>query len=73
VQGALSDYNQAIFLNPKDADGYNNRAFLKYTKLKDRMGAIQDLRQAALLYREQGNTQNLQKIINILQQLGATE
>jgi tetratricopeptide (TPR) repeat protein len=73
VQGALSDYNQAISLNPNDADVYNNRALLKYTKLKDRMGAIQDLRQAALLYREQGNTQNLQKIINILQQLGATE
>jgi tetratricopeptide (TPR) repeat protein len=73
VQGALSDYNQAISLNPNDADAYNNRSSLKYTKLKDRIGAIQDLRQAAVLYREQVNTRKLYKIINILKQLGVTE
>jgi Flp pilus assembly protein TadD len=73
VQGALSDYNQAISLNPNDAAAYNNRSSLKYTKLKDRIGAIQDLRQAVVLYREQVNTRMLYKTIRILHQIRATE
>jgi tetratricopeptide (TPR) repeat protein len=73
IQGALADYNQAILLNPKFSEAYNNRAILKYIKLNDRTGAIQDFRQAARLFREQGNNQNAQLVIELLQQLGATE
>jgi tetratricopeptide (TPR) repeat protein len=73
MQGALADFNQAILLNPKYSAAYYNRASLKYTDLNDRAGAIQDFRQAARLFREQGNTQNLQRVIEALQQLGATE
>jgi S1-C subfamily serine protease len=72
-QKSLADYNQAIVINPKDSEAYYNRAILKKDKLNDIQGAIQDLRQAARLFREQGNTQNLQLAIGLLQQLCATE
>jgi hypothetical protein len=42
-------------------------------KLNDRTGAIQDLRQAVRLYREQGRTQDAQKAIELLRQLGINE
>jgi tetratricopeptide (TPR) repeat protein len=73
LQGALSDYNQAIALSPKYAEAYNNRADLKYNKLKDKAGATQDFRRAAQLFRAQGQTQNLQRAIANLKELGATK
>ena len=73
IQGALADYNEAIVTNPKNSEAYSNRAVLKYTKLKDRTGAIQDFRQAARLFREQGRTQDSQRLIDVLQLLDATE
>jgi tetratricopeptide (TPR) repeat protein len=70
--GALADYNQAISLDSKFAYAYLGRAQLKIYK-KDKQGAIQDLRQAAKLLREQGDTQRLEIVVNALQQLGSTE
>ncbi|MFA9201943.1 MAG: tetratricopeptide repeat protein [Candidatus Nanopelagicaceae bacterium] len=70
---ALADYNKAISLNPKLASAYYNRGLLKFQKLNDRTGAIQDFRQAARLFREQGNNQGYQLAIKSLQALGATE
>jgi tetratricopeptide (TPR) repeat protein len=72
-KGALADFDRAITLNPQSASTYNNRGILKYLKLNDKAGAIQDFRQAANLFRAQGQTQNLQKAIEILRRLGATE
>jgi tetratricopeptide (TPR) repeat protein len=72
-QKSLADYNQAIKINPKNPDLYHNRATLKLKKLNDRTGAIKDLRQAARLYREQGNTQRLKIVIDALRQLGVAE
>jgi tetratricopeptide (TPR) repeat protein len=72
LQGALADYNQAISLNPKYSDAYNNRAVLKYL-LKDQPGAIQDFRQATKLFREQGNSNGLQRVLKVLRALGVTE
>ncbi|WP_310424319.1 tetratricopeptide repeat protein [Chamaesiphon sp. VAR_48_metabat_135_sub] len=48
-RGALADYNQAIALNPKDAEAYNNRGVLKYQKLNDVQGALADYNQAIAL------------------------
>jgi tetratricopeptide (TPR) repeat protein len=73
IQGALSDYNQAILINPKYSKAYFNRAILKEDKLNDQTGAIRDFRQAARLYREAGQTQDLKDAIEALQKLGATE
>jgi tetratricopeptide (TPR) repeat protein len=73
AQGALADYNKAISINPKLAEAYYNRGFLKDEKLNDRQGAIGDLRTAARIFREQGQTQNLQRAIAVLRKLGATE
>jgi tetratricopeptide (TPR) repeat protein len=72
-QRSLADYNQAIIINPKYSGAYGNRGILKYDKLNDRTGAIQDFRQAARLYREEGDNHSAQIAIRALQQLGATE
>jgi Tfp pilus assembly protein PilF len=72
-QGALVDFNKAIQINPQFTNAYGARGQLKATKLNDRPGGITDLRQAASLARAQGNTQILQTILGILNQLGATE
>jgi tetratricopeptide (TPR) repeat protein len=72
-QKSLSDYNQAIIINSKFSLAYYNRALLKANNLNDRTGAIQDLRQAARLFREQVRTQDSQRAIEALRQLGATE
>jgi tetratricopeptide (TPR) repeat protein/S1-C subfamily serine protease len=72
IQGALADYSQAISIDPKYAKAYNSRALMKY-KMNDREGSIQDCRQAARLFREQGNNQGLQDAIDNLKLLGATE
>jgi Tfp pilus assembly protein PilF len=73
IQGALTVYHSAISINPKFSEAHYNRALLKKNKLNDRPGAIQDFRQAAKLFREQGNTQNSQLAIENLRLLGATE
>jgi tetratricopeptide (TPR) repeat protein len=72
ISGALADYNKAIELDPQFAITYVNRAYLKRDKIRDRKGAIQDFQQAANLYRQQGNTEDLQEAIDRLDELGAT-
>lgn len=72
-QGAIADYSQAISINPKNSMAYYNRALLFENKLNDRIGAIQDFRRAAQLYREQADINSLRAAISDLQRLGATE
>jgi tetratricopeptide (TPR) repeat protein len=72
-QGALADFNQAILINPNYSRAYMNRALLKKNELNNRVGAIQDFRQAAKIYRERGQIANLNEAISELQQLDATE
>jgi tetratricopeptide (TPR) repeat protein len=48
IQGALSDYDQTILINPKYSLAYLLRAMLKYTKLNDIQGALDDFNQAII-------------------------
>jgi tetratricopeptide (TPR) repeat protein/V8-like Glu-specific endopeptidase len=48
-QGALTDYNQAISLNPTYVFAYNNRGNLKHEKLNDFQGALADFDRAISL------------------------
>jgi tetratricopeptide (TPR) repeat protein len=48
-QGALNDYNQAIQLDPKYANAYNSRGFLKENQLGDTAGALADYNRAIQL------------------------
>ncbi len=47
-QFAIEDYNQAIALNPQDADAYNNRGYTYYL-LKKYEEAMEDFNQAIAL------------------------
>jgi tetratricopeptide (TPR) repeat protein len=69
---SLIDLNKAIALDPKFPEAYYNRAILK-KRNKDQAGAVQDLREAAKLYRAQSKTRELQTAIDFLRELGATE
>jgi tetratricopeptide (TPR) repeat protein len=48
-QGALADYNRAIQLAPDSPLVYNNRGFLKDSKLQDYKGALADYNRAIQL------------------------
>jgi tetratricopeptide (TPR) repeat protein len=66
---ALSDFNKAININPREAQAYANRGVLYYS-LQEREKAIRDLRQAAELFRQQGDA-FYEEIMEVLRQLGA--
>ncbi|MDD1428124.1 tetratricopeptide repeat protein [Dolichospermum sp. ST_sed9] len=66
--GAIADYNQAITINPQLAVAYNNRGLAK-SESGDKAGAIKDLETAKQLYQQQGNTQNAQRVQEILNKL----
>jgi tetratricopeptide (TPR) repeat protein len=74
LSGALEDYNLSIQLeriSVERATIFYNRGLLKQ-RLNDREGAIQDLSQAAKLYKEQGKTEDYQDALNQLQKMNAT-
>jgi tetratricopeptide (TPR) repeat protein len=73
VAGAIASYDRNVSLNPDASGAYYNRALLKKNKLNDRVGAIQDFRRAAQLYKSWGESENFKLSISHLQDLGATE
>ncbi|NES22582.1 MAG: tetratricopeptide repeat protein [Symploca sp. SIO3E6] len=52
---AITNYNQAIKINPEYALAYYNRGYT-YSKLGNKQKVIQDFKKAAKLYAKQGNT-----------------
>jgi tetratricopeptide (TPR) repeat protein len=68
LRGAFADYDMAIAINPEFASAYLDRGIKKF-KLKDKDGSLQDFRSAARIYKKQGDTKNLNDIIDRIQYL----
>jgi tetratricopeptide (TPR) repeat protein len=72
-RGALADYNRAISLEPNLAVAYGGRSELKHNRLNDKAGAIADARQAARLFKQQGDMENYQIAIRLLKKWQQTD
>jgi tetratricopeptide (TPR) repeat protein len=73
ITEALADLNKAIELDPQLATAYYNRGLCQEHSYQDRSAAIKDFRQAASLYRQQGDMSSVGEAIDRLNELGATE
>ena len=67
-QAAIQDYNQALKINPNNADAYYNRGNA-YATLGDKFQAISDFQQAAKIYQQQGNNETYQDALNRIRKL----
>ena len=65
---AVENYTQVIRRNPKVADNYNKRALARFV-LGDKQGTIQDLKQAANLYLNQGNQKKYQQTLETIREI----
>ena len=59
-EGAISDYKEAIHLNPNYSAAYYNRGLIKRERGK-RQEALADFRKSLKLYQQQGNTEGYNK------------
>jgi tetratricopeptide (TPR) repeat protein len=66
-RGAVSDFDRAIALNPQDAETYCNRGTAKLA-LGNKQQGIADLQKCAQLLRQQGQTADYQKILEMIRQ-----
>ena len=69
LNGALSDLNTALELNPDDASDLYKRGLLK-SSLNDDKGALEDLRKSADVYLQAGDTANHQNVLAAIEQSG---
>jgi Trypsin-like peptidase domain len=72
IQGEINDYSKIITIDPKFADAYYRRG-LRRRDLHNNNAAVQDFRQAAKLYRAQGDTKQLKGTLRELKELGFSE
>jgi len=70
-QGTLTDFDQVVRLVPQDPSAYYNRGVMR-RDLGDRQGAIQDLQTSANIYQQQGNTNQYQKAMQVIQRIQAS-
>jgi tetratricopeptide (TPR) repeat protein len=66
---ALSDYSKSITLNPEYPFPYQGRGLLKYEKLGDKKGGLQDLKTAAEIYQRQGDKNKAEELMKLYQKL----
>jgi tetratricopeptide (TPR) repeat protein len=67
---AISDYNKSIALNAEYPFPYQGRALIKYEKLGDKKGGLQDLKTAAEIYQRQGNKSKFDELMGLYKKLG---
>jgi tetratricopeptide (TPR) repeat protein len=67
--GALADYTQAIALKPDYALAYTNRVSVRL-QLRQKEAALADLREAARIYRAQGNTAKYEETMETYRLIG---
>jgi len=67
VYGAISDFTEAIRFNSQYGDAYFHRGLGKLT-LGDRKEAAKDFANASILYKQQGETKKLEKLLQFIQE-----
>lgn len=72
-KGALADFDTFLTSEPQDGLIFMLRGILKYTRLSDQSGGIADLRRAALLLRNKGEQENLNRVLLVLKTLNVSE
>jgi tetratricopeptide (TPR) repeat protein len=70
ISEALADFDRAINISPDLIEAYYLRGMLKTNKVKDKAGAIQDLRKARQLAQKQGRSEYIQYVTRQLKALG---
>lgn len=72
-KGALIDFNIHLARYPQEVESLVLRGVLKYTKLGDQSGGIADLRRAALLSRNKGDKEGLNRALTALKAINVRE
>lgn len=67
-QAAMLDFDRAIAINPQDPEVFGNRGAVKST-LGDKQGAIADLTQSAKLFKQQGQLEDYQKMMEMVRRM----
>ncbi|MEB3830011.1 tetratricopeptide repeat protein [Phormidium sp. CCY1219] len=67
-ENAIGMYNSAIESQSEYAEAYMGRGIAR-ARLGDKSGAIEDLRQAASLFQDQGNTEAYEQVQQLLSQV----
>ncbi len=70
-QGAIADFDQSLKNNPNNPSVYYNRGIARLS-LGDKQSAIADLQKAADLFKQQGNTDIYEKILNRITEIQDT-
>jgi tetratricopeptide (TPR) repeat protein len=66
--GAIEDFTKTIELDPKNAEAYFKRGAAR-SNLKDGKGTVADFEVAEKLFQQQGNTERVKLIQNLLKQM----
>ncbi|PSB61992.1 hypothetical protein C7B79_19850 [Chroococcidiopsis cubana CCALA 043] len=65
---AISNYTQAINLNPDFAEAYVSRATVRYLT-EDEQGGFEDLNKALNIYKDRGDTQRYNIVLDMVQHI----